>query len=301
MNIRRRIFSFISSFYSIAGKRHNRGRRTMLRLLPVLAWPWQAQAADKPPLMLANTYRAGMPLADFWVSEKYDGIRAYWDGRRLLTRGGEVIQAPAWFTRGWPERAMDGELWSGRGRFEQTVSTVRRQVPDDAGWRAVSFMVFDLPQEPGAFDERLVVLPALVGAISQAWVVAVRQRRVANHQDLQALLEEVEKQGGEGLMLHRGSSHYQARRSDDLLKFKSMEDAEARVVAYLPGKGKYEGMVGALVVETAPGLRFHIGSGLSDAQRLTPPPLGSIVTYRYRGRHASGKPRFAVLLRQRSD
>lgn len=301
MNIRRRIFSFISSFYSIARKRHNQGRRTVLRLLPILAWPWQAHAAGKPPLMLAHTYRAGMPLSDFWVSEKYDGIRAYWDGRRLLTRGGEAIQAPAWFTHAWPARAMDGELWGGRGRFEQTVSTVRRQAPDDAGWRAVSFMVFDLPQEPGTFDERLALLPALVAAISQAWVVAVRQRRVASHQDLQALLEEVERQGGEGLMLHRGSSRYTAQRSDDLLKFKSMEDAEARVVAYLPGKGKYEGLVGALVVETAQGLRFHLGSGLTDAQRRMPPPLGSIVTYRYRGLHGSGKPRFAVLLRQRSD
>ncbi|MBO9538561.1 MAG: DNA ligase [Herbaspirillum sp.] len=305
MDIRRRVFALIHSLHSIFGSRHSRSRRTLLRLLPVLslpgAWPRQAQAAGKPPLMLANTYRAGVPLAGFRASEKYDGMRAWWDGRRLLTRGGEVIQAPGWFTCGWPEQPMDGELWAGRGRFEQTVSIVRRQVPDDAGWRAVSFMVFDLPQAPGVFDARLAALRELARKLAQAWVVAVPQRRVASHQALQAWLEEVERQGGEGLMLHRGSSLYKAGRSDDLLKFKSMEDAEAKVVAYLPGKGKYEGLVGALVVETEQGLRFNLGSGLSDAQRRVPPPLGSIVTYRYRGRHASGKPRFAVLLRERSD
>lgn len=301
-----RIAKAYSRLSSGMGPRHRPNRRAALRLLPALALPagWlaaPAQAAGKPPLMLANVYREGVPLADFWVSEKYDGIRAYWDGRSLLTRGGETIQAPAWFTRGWPQRAMDGELWGGRGRFEQTVSTVRRQVPDEQAWRGISFMVFDLPQEPGNFDRRLAALPALAGAISQDWVVAVRQRKVASHRALQEWLDEVEKQGGEGLMLHRGASLYQAGRTDDLLKFKSMEDAEARVVAYLPGKGKYQGMVGALSVETADGVRFNIGSGLTDAQRRTPPPLGSTITYRFRGRHASGKPRFAVLLRERSD
>jgi DNA ligase-1 len=312
MDIRRRILSLLSIIFAGRlpgmGPRDRPGRRAALRLLSVLALPgaWlqqatSARAAGKPPLMLANTYREGVPLADFWVSEKYDGIRAYWDGRRLLTRGGEVVQAPGWFVHGWPQRAMDGELWRGRGQFEQTVSTVRRQVPDEQGWRGVSFMVFDLPQEPGTFDERLAALQALVGAMSQAWVVAVRQRKVASHQALQGLLDEVEKQGGEGLVLHRGASLYNAGRNDDLLKFKSMEDADARVVAYLAGKGKYEGMVGALTVETADGLRFNIGSGLTDAQRRAPPSLGSIVTYRYRGLHASGKPRFAVLLRQRGD
>ncbi|NUU02486.1 DNA ligase [Herbaspirillum robiniae] len=281
---------------------HDAGRRAWLRLLPVAAlFPGALAAAGKPPLMLANSYREGVLLQDYWVSEKYDGIRAFWDGARLLTRGGEVIQAPSWFVRGWPAQAMDGELWGGRGRFEETVSTVRQQTPNEAAWRAISFMVFDLPREPGSFDRRLAALGPLVASLRQPWVEAVRQRKVASHQALQQLLEDVEHQGGEGLVLHRGASLYKPERNDDLLKFKSMEDAEARVVDYLAGKGKYQGMVGALVVETPQGLRFSIGSGLSDAQRRDPPPVGSIVTYRYRGLHGSGKPRFAALLRQRNE
>ncbi|WP_432239294.1 DNA ligase [Herbaspirillum robiniae] len=291
-------------FFDFPSRRrgHDAGRRAWLRLLPVaVLFPGALAVAGKPPLMLANSYREGVLLQDYWVSEKYDGIRAFWDGARLLTRGGEVIQAPSWFVRGWLAQAMDGELWGGRGRFEETVSTVRQQTPNEAAWRAISFMVFDLPREPGSFDRRLAALGPLVASLRQPWVEAVRQRKVASHQALQQLLEDVEHQGGEGLVLHRGASLYKPERNDDLLKFKSMEDAEARVVDYLAGKGKYQGMVGALVVETPQGLRFSIGSGLSDAQRRDPPPVGSIVTYRYRGLHGSGKPRFAALLRQRNE
>ena len=62
--------------------------------------PLLAAAFAPPPLMLANVYRAGIPLAEYWVSEKLDGVRAYWDGAKLLTRGGERIAAPLWLTAG---------------------------------------------------------------------------------------------------------------------------------------------------------------------------------------------------------
>lgn len=275
-------------------------RRAWLRRLPALLMLGApgAFAGVRPPLMLANTYRQGVPLVDYWVSEKYDGVRTYWDGSRLFTRGGEPINAPGWFTRGWPAQAMDGELWAGRGRFEETVSTVRRQEPQEQAWRMIAFMAFDLPHDPGTFDQRLPRLRALVDAIRQPWVVAVRQRKVASADELRRLQKEIEHQGGEGLVLHRGASLYRAERSDDLLKLKSEDDAEARVIDYLPGRGKYAGMTGALVVQTPQGVRFNIGSGLSDAQRREPPPLGSIITYRYRGLHGSGKPRFAVLVQE---
>jgi len=273
--------------------------------LAVLLWFWLSLVpgalAAQSPLMLANVYRAGMPLADYWISEKYDGVRAYWDGRRLLTRGGEPIAAPSWFTAGWPARAMDGELWAGLGQFAQAVSTVRTQVPQEQAWRAMRFMVFDLPQEPGVFDQRLCALQALVQTLQLPWVSAVVQSKVADHVALQAMLVRVVAAGGEGLMLHRGGSRYLAERNDDLLKFKPYDDSEAVVIGYTPGKGKYVGMVGALLVQTPNGLRFKLGSGLSDALRRQPPALGSTVTYRYRGINASGIPRFAVFMRIREE
>lgn len=235
-----------------------------------------------------------------------NGVRGYWDGEKLLTRGGERIAAPAWFTADWPEVAMDGELWAGRGQFAKAVSTVRQQTPDDAAWRAMRFMVFDLPAQGGPFTERISALNGVVSRIDQPWVQAVAQFKVANHRALQGLLATTEKHGGEGLMLHRGASLYKGQRTDDLLKVKTHEDTEARVVAHIPGKGKYAGVLGALLVEMPgvdgkPGRRFKLGSGFNDEQRQNPPALGSTVTYRFRGLNGSGVPRFASFMRVRED
>ena len=261
----------------------------------------QAWAADAPALLLANVYRPGMRLADYWVSEKYDGVRGYWDGHTLRTRGGETVAAPAWFTAGWPDTPMDGELWAGRGRFSHAQSTVRQQQPDDAAWREMRFMVFDLPAHGGTFDQRLPALNQLVELLDQPWVQAVPQQRVASDAALQKLLLRTVRAGGEGLMLHRGASMYRAGRSDDLIKVKTHEDAEAKVVAHLPGQGRHAGRLGALVVEMPSGQRFRLGAGLTDAERDHPPPVGSWVTYRFRGTHDSGVPRVASCVRVRDD
>ena len=277
-------------------------RRSCLALLALAAFPaLPALAADAPALLLAQVYRPGLPLQDYWVSEKYDGVRGFWDGRTLRTRGGETVQAPAWFTAGWPEVPMDGELWAGRGRFSHAQSTTRQQQPGDVAWRQMRFMVFDLPGDKGTFDQRLPALSALVESLGQPWVQAVPQRRVANDAALQALLHRTVRAGGEGLMLHRGASLYRAGRSDDLIKVKTHEDTEARVIAYLPGKGRHAGRMGALLVETPSGQRFRLGAGFSDADRERPPPVGSWVTYRFRGTHDGGLPRFASFVRERED
>ena len=277
-------------------------RRSCLALLAIAAFPaLPALAADAPALLLAQVYRPGLPLQDYWVSEKYDGVRGFWDGRTLRTRGGETVQAPAWFTAGWPEVPMDGELWAGRGRFSHAQSTTRQQQPGAVAWRQIRFMVFDLPGDKGTFDQRLPALSALVESLGQPWVQAVPQRRVANDAALQALLHRTVRAGGEGLMLHRGASLYRAGRSDDLIKVKTHEDTEARVVAHLPGKGRHAGRLGALLVETPSGQRFRLGAGFSDADRERPPPVGSWVTYRFRGTHDGGLPRFASFVRARAD
>ena len=279
----------------------------LLGLCVLLAPALPVSAADNnPPLMLAKVYHPGIDLKDYWVSEKYDGMRGYWDGQKLLTRGGEPIFAPVWFTAGWPAVPMDGELWAGRGQFQQAVSTVHKQSPNDNDWRSIRFMVFDLPAHGGTFTERIPALNSIVQQIHQSWVQAVPQWKVASHQALSQLLTQHVKAKGEGLMLHRGASLYSGARTDDLLKVKTHEDAEARVVGHLPGKGKYAGALGALLVEMPAvngdkPIRFKIGTGLSDAERLAPPPIGATVTYRFRGFNNSGIPRFASFMRIRSD
>jgi DNA ligase len=255
-----------------------------------------------PRLLLANRYRADVPLGEYLVSEKLDGVRGYWDGHKLLTRGGETVGAPEWFTAGWPSVPLDGELWAGRGKFEYASATVRQQTADDAAWRNMHYRVFDLPAHGGSFGERLTALQEVVARIDRPWVQAVEQHTVADRAALMMLLAKVVKAGGEGLMLHRTASFYRGERSDDLLKLKLHDDAEARVIGYVPGRGKYSGMLGALEVETAEGLRFRLGSGLSDARRRQPPPLGSWVTYRFDGVNPkTGIPRFAHFVRVRDD
>jgi len=256
-------------------------------------------AAPPPALTLANVYREGIDLSRYWVSEKLDGVRAYWDGRQLITRGGQAIAAPDWFTAGFPTIPLDGELWMGHGTFETLSGTVRRLEPDQEAWRAVSYRVFDLPAMDAPFGERLAALERLLADSPNPYIAPVEQFRVADHADLMARLETVIAAGGEGLMLHRDDALYRAGRSDDLIKVKPYLDAEARVIAHLPGKGKYEGLLGALLVEEPSGQRFRLGTGFSDAERRSPPPIGSLVTFKYHGRTRNGLPRFASFLRVR--
>lgn len=289
-----------------------RSEQHLLRLLPLLvslaglmtSVTLASAAGSAPPLMLAKVYQPGMTLADYWVSEKYDGVRGYWDGRQFLTRGGQRIAVPDWFVANWPATPMDGELWAGRGQFQKALSTVSQQSPDDAAWRGMRFMVFDLPAHGGRFSDRLNALKSLVDEIRQPWVSAVEQTRQSGSQALQKQLTQTVTDGGEGLMLHLGTSLYAGGRSTDLLKLKTHEDSDARVVGHEPGQGKYAGQLGALLVEVPgakgqPAQRFKLGAGLSDEQRRQPPPIGSVVTYRFRGTTGSGLPRFATFMRVR--
>ena len=273
---------------------------SLLLLLPAWALPLHAYASP-PRLMLATGYQDDVDASRYWVSEKLDGVRGRWDGQALWTRGGYRVRAPAWFTEGWPPVPMDGELWLGRGRFEDASGTVRAGDADDPAWRRMRFMVFDLPDDPGTFTERVLHMRSLLDAAGVAWLRPVAQYRARDTAELDALLEAVVASGGEGLMLQHQDARYRVGRSDDLLKYKPYDDAEARVVGHTRGKGKYRGMLGALVVERPDGLRFRIGSGFSDAQRAAPPPIGAVVTYRYNGLSNKGVPRFARFLHVRHD
>lgn len=279
---------------------HLRRRQAIAGLL-MAGFAGMAGASTAPPLVLARRYRGGIDLAAYAVSEKYDGVRGYWNGRRLLTRSGELLAAPAWFTEALPKQPLDGELWAGRGRFEQTVSTVRRQVPDDQAWRGLQFMVFDLPAHGGRFSERAAALKRLLPASGHAWLRASPTLSVPDAGALQQLLERTVREGGEGLMLQRLDAPYKPGRSDALLKLKPHEDADARVLAHVAGRGKYQGMMGALLVETPEGVRFKIGTGFGDAERQNPPPVGSWISYTHRGETQAGVPRFASFLRLRAD
>ena len=279
----------------------------MRRLLQALLLGWAlasaivAPAAEPPAILLAEVYRGQVDVSRYLVSEKLDGVRAIWDGATLRFRSGREVHAPEWFVAGLPKRPLDGELWLGRGSFERLSGIVRKEVPDDAEWRQVRYMIFELPGAPGTFAERAEQIRETVKQANVPWLREIEQFRVVNRSSLQKRMKEVVKAGGEGLMLHRADAPYETGRSDVLLKMKPWEDAEAVVIGHLPGKGKHAGNMGALRVRAEDGREFSLGTGFTDQQRRDPPPVGTTVTYRYHGLTRTGLPRFASFLRVRVD
>ena len=250
--------------------------------------------------MLPQTDDGSADIAGWLMSEKLDGVRGYWDGERLWSKNGSPFFPPPEFLHDLPPFPLEGELWAGRGRFEQTVAIVRQQQPHD-GWRRIKFAIFDVPREPGGFLARIEKAKTWLATHPSAYAFVIPQTPIADRAALQRELKRIEQLGGEGLIVRAPDALYSAGRSSEILKVKSYRDAEARVIAQLPGQGRNSGRLGALLVETDAGLRFKIGTGFSDAEREHPPAIGTIITYKYYGNFESGLPRFPSYLRVRTD
>ena len=247
--------------------------------------------AHKPELLLLKTYK-DQNISGWVMSEKLDGIRAYWDGEKLLSRNGVLIHAPEWFTKEYPPFAIDGELWSKRGDFENISSIVRQKTPD-ARWREIKHYIFEVPNASGTLFERLAFVE------SNSVIKVLKQYPIKSNEHLQEFLKSIEAQGGEGVVVRDPNAAYISKRSDKALKVKNFEDDECEVIGYSEGRGKYEGVVGALECRLENGVEFKVGSGLSDAQRKNPPEIGDLITFKYQGLTKYKKPRFPVFLRLR--
>jgi DNA ligase-1 len=251
----------------------------------------------KPATQHAAIYKTVDDISKYWVSEKLDGMRAYWTGTQLLTRQGNIIHNPKWFTQHWPSNAMDGELWIARNQFQATISCVRKKNIDEYCWRKVRFMIFDLPKHTGTFTDRIKTMKELTNQKLSTYLDMVNQFKLKSIKQLNQTLSNIIENNGEGLMLHKASAYYHVGRTTNIMKLKMHQDAEATVLAHIGGKGKYEGMLGALKVKTETGLVFKIGSGFSDNERANPPAIDSVITYRYNGKTLAGIPRFARYFR----
>ncbi len=269
-----------------------------LLCLSLLLFIFTPATAFEP--MLPQTYSTQTAVHGWWMSEKLDGIRAYWDGSHLYSKNGNRLAAPPEFTAGLPPFPLEGELWGGRGNFEQTVSIVMRQHPH-AEWLKLKFAIFDVPQAPGSFRQRIDTAIRWFNQHPAPCSFVIEQTPLDNHEQLWWELERIEDLGGEGLIVRDPDAAYQAGRRPHILKVKNFSDAEATVIAHLPGKGRNNGRVGSLLVRDAKGHEFRIGSGLSDAERDNPPAIGTVITYQYYGHYASGIPKFPSFLRVRDD
>ncbi len=234
-------------------------------------------------------------IQHYYVSEKYDGVRAFWDGKQLLSRQGHRFKAPSWFLSQLPNFPLDGELWIERQEFDQVSAIVRRQKP--LHWERIHYKVFDAPAMKGSFKHRLRALQQWQTLQAHAFISVIDQQQFDSKPALLLYFDQITEAGAEGLMLHHEEARYQPGRNPLLCKLKPYQDAEAKVVAHTQGKGAFKNMLGALIVEDAQGRRFKIGSGFSLVERQNPPKVGEFITFRYNGFTKNNKPRFARFLR----
>ena len=258
-------------------------------LLP--SWLYAKEAL--PSLALAKHFKNEMQSSYYWVSEKLDGIRCYWNGEELLTRNGKQIYAPKWFTDPLPNIELDGELWIGRGSYQILTRIALDKKPNLQLWEKVTFQVFDLPASKAPFEMRQNQLKNIVKESPALHLKLVKQKRMNSLPTIQTYLKDLVDSGAEGLMLRTPDSPYQTGRTNHLLKMKLRKDAEARVIAYQSGRGKFENMMGAIWVEMEDGTLFKIGTGFTNQDRQNPPAIGSDITYSYQGFTEKGLPRFA--------
>ncbi len=239
-------------------------------------------------------------LSGWLMSEKYDGVRAIWDGKSLKSRNAKIIKAPKWWLKDFPNFAIDGELWSVRGEFEFIGSVISSF--DDKGWENIKFMIFDVPNAKGNLRDRLEVLREFLSQNSNEFIRVIEQIKIDSNEDAFAFLDEVVSGGGEGIVVRNENAPYKNGRSGEILKLKKFKDSECKVVKLQNGKGKFEGLLGSLIcVDIFSNIEFKIGSGFSDEQRSNPPKVGTIITYKYQNLTKYAKPRFPVFLRVKSD
>ena len=265
-------------------------------------------------LLKLSEYK-GQNVGGWLASEKLDGVRAYWDGRDLLSRNGKILAAPEGWSAHFPPFALDGELYTARGEFEKIQSIVMDKTPSIAAWSEIKFHVFDVPEASGGLLERLSELEKFIVKNPQAGqnLKIIKQVKIKNNAEFEAFAEAVIAKGGEGAVVREPNAPYERKRSKNALKYKKFKDAECEVTAINTGTGKYAGLMGSVTCkslgaagsnpdeQTPGGVKFKIGSGFSDEERANPPKIGSIITYKYQNLTAKGLPRFPVFLRVRED
>ena len=252
-------------------------------------------SAQKPDLLLLKVYK-DQNISGWVMSEKLDGVRAYWDGVHLISRGGKTIHAPTWFTKNYPSFAIDGELWSKRGDFDFISGAVREKYPDDTKWRQITHNIFEVPNSKGTLFERL----AKVKSYTDSIIKLIPQYPVQNKENMLQFLKKIESKNGEGVVVRDPNAKYIAKRTSKALKVKSFLDTECRVISHNAGKGKYKGLLGSITCKMDNNVSFKIGSGFTKEERENPPKIGALISFKYKEFTKNAKPRFPIFLRVRA-
>lgn len=289
---------------------------------------------------LSKQLNISEPPIGWWASGKWDGIRALWDGEKIISRGSGVgkpkvyTYVPEWFKLILPPGvALDGEIWIGRGLFQKTsrLSTLKpgrsyTQSQIDEMWTTVTFKVFDIPSEDGPFEQRMDKLNKIVNARKKVWknteyegksvfpLQVTGQVKIETIGQLSELYNNLTAEGAEGIMLRAPGTPYETKRSKYLLKYKKQEDAECVVLEYIMGDGRLKGLLGSVKGEIVKdgkltGIITHVGTGFTDSQRdnyinedsAEYIPIGCLISFSYMELTKDGVPRHPVYRGIRDD
>lgn len=238
-------------------------------------------------------------IQDYLVSEKLDGIRAYWDGKQLLSKSGKNLNPPQWFIKNFPPFALDGELFTKQGDFENIVSIIKNQ-QDKEQWKNITYHIFEVPNQQGNLIERLQVLENFLKQNQSLPIKIIPQYQFIQLESLKHFIKEIQNSNGEGVILRNKLSSYETGRKPSALKYKFFLDSECEIIDYKKGKGKYANQVGSIICKEGDKI-FKIGSGLSEDFRKNPPKIGTIITYKFYKTTKNNLPRHPVFLRLYRD
>lgn len=236
-------------------------------------------------VMLAHSYeddKHSKQVIGWWMSEKYDGVRAKWNGKEMESRTGIVYNIPEFLKdqlklivcKDGNPIELDGELWGGYDTFAHTSGLARRIESNCDAWKNITYMIFDSPDANLPFEERYAKIKESLHELENENIKLIVCTKYTGEQSIECLLKEVEAKKGEGIMLRKPGSKYDFKRSRNLLKVKSFSCNEAHVYGYEAGKtGRTLGLVGSLLVVCKElgekPVKFKVGSGLTDVQRNT--------------------------------
>jgi len=234
-------------------------------------------------------------INNYYISEKLDGIRAYWNTKELLTKNGNKIFAPKWFTKNFPPFELDGELFTKRNDFENIQSIVLSQ-EEAKEWENITYNTFEVPNQKGDFKARLNFLQKWLDKNPNKFIKIIPQQKINNKDELNSFLDEVLAKNGEGVILKNYKLEYFTGRSENTLKVKKFLDDEAEVISQ---NFREDGTLKSLKVKLKNGVKFNLGNGFKNSDRLNPPKVGDIITFKYYGLTKNKKPKFASFLRVR--
>jgi len=224
------------------------------------------------------------PPIGWYMSEKFDGQRAIWDGAKFVTRGSTsgdprvYPYVPKWFIALMPPGvALDGEFFISRGKFSETTSILKTklkpeserkkkdnsQLDLDKRWMSIKYQIFDTPSDE-PFEIRLKKLQLIVAERCKVWdlidlppylkkgkcpLKITKQYLITSINQLYEYYDELVSNEAEGVMIRAPKIPYLPKRTKLMLKLKPEEEGECVIdggsSGHIPGKGQFEGMLGS--------------------------------------------------------